>query len=800
MNFIALFRFSLLRSIIAFILISIISIDTISAQRKIDNDSIDGVQLKEVQILSSFSKDRFNEPVAISNVSSIDITTKLSNQEFPEILKSTPSIYASKQGGGFGDSRITLRGFSSDNIALLINGVPVNGVENGAVYWSNWCGLSDVARTIQVQRGIGLSKLGLYSVGGTINILTQGTSQKPEGWLYYGLGNDNYQKMGISLSTGETKNGWAASFIGTRTTGNGYVNATNFEAWSYFFSLSKRFGYNHRLMFTAFGAPQWHNRRSNKQSIEDYENNRDGIKMNTSYGYINGEITPTYSGYNEYHKPQLALNHYWTIDASSSLSTVLYASFASGGGRKVVGADANRLQYNFRNGKPNANTDLTPDGLIDYAPVMTGNRNSATGSSAVFTMGTNSHNWYGLLSTYVKDLNNGLSVTAGVDGRYYVGYHYDEISDLLGGKYYIDKNLAWRDPAKELHVGDKVAQDYTSYIGWLGAFGQLQYTKGRYNSFVSFSINDQMYQRYDPGKYGKYSKQESFPESNVRTEWRHFVPISVKGGLNVKLGDIHKVYLNAGYVTKAPMFENIYNSNTPIANPKCEKITSLELGYGLHTNEWDVLFSAYYTRWMDKSTTKPIGAWNGPKACIPNLDALHKGLELEVSYRPIPQLKASGYFSIGDWKWIDDVSFSYYDETGKHIGDYNAYIKDTHVGNVPQTSAALGLTYNLFENFNIGVDGNFYGRLYADFRPDERTNDKYRGDSWKLPAYCTVDLNANYALKIGHVTSQLYINVNNLLNNHYISEAADGVDHNRETSYVWYGTGTTWTVGLRIKY
>lgn len=770
------------------------------AQPQVNIDSIDNIELKEVQVLSSFTKDRFSEPVAISNVTSTDIATKISNQEFPEILKSTPSIYTSKQGGGFGDSRLTLRGFSSDNVALLINGVPVNGVENGAVYWSNWAGLSDVARDIQVQRGIGLSKLGLYSVGGTVNIITQSAGTKPGGWLYYGLGNDNYQKMGISISTGELKNGWSASFLGTRTTGNGYVNATNFEAWSYFFSLSKKIGDNHKLSFTAFGAPQWHNRRSNKQSIEDYENNRDGIKMNTSYGYINGEITPTYSGYNEYHKPQIALNHYWTINETSSLSTVVYASFATGGGKKVVGADANRLQYDFRTGKPNKNSDLTPDGLIDYEPLMNDNRNSETGSSAVFTMGTNSHNWYGLLSTYIKDFKNGFMVTAGVDGRYYIGYHYDEITDLLGGKYYIDKNLAWRDPSAQLHVGDKVAQDYTSYIGWLGVFGQLQYTKGRYNAFVSVSISDQMYQRYDPGKYGKYSNQENFPESDVRTAWRNFVPISAKAGFNVKLGEIHKVYVNGGYVTKAPMFENIYNSNTPIANPVNEKIATFELGYGLHNRVWDLLFSAYYTKWMDKSTTKPIGAWNGPKACIPNIDALHKGLELEVSYRPIPQLKASGYFSIGDWRWLNDVSFSYYDETGKHVGDYKAYTKDMHVGNAPQTSAALGLTYNLFDNFNIGADANYYGRLYADFRPDERIDEKDKGDSWKLPSYCTVDLNANYILKIGPVTSQLYINVNNLLNNHYISEATDGVKHDRASSYVWYGTGTTWTVGLRIKY
>ena len=76
----------------------------------------------------------------------------MGNQEFPEVLNTTPSVYATKSGGGFGDSKINIRGFAQENIAVMINGVPVNDMENGAVYWSNWAGLSDVTSAMQVQR------------------------------------------------------------------------------------------------------------------------------------------------------------------------------------------------------------------------------------------------------------------------------------------------------------------------------------------------------------------------------------------------------------------------------------------------------------------------------------------------------------------------------------------------------------------------------------------------------------------------------------------------------------------------
>ena len=80
---------------------------------------------------------------------------KVGNQEFPEIMNKTPSVYATKQGGGYGDSRISLRGFDQRNTSFLINGQPVNDMENGWVYWSNLKGLTDVVSGIQLQRGLG---------------------------------------------------------------------------------------------------------------------------------------------------------------------------------------------------------------------------------------------------------------------------------------------------------------------------------------------------------------------------------------------------------------------------------------------------------------------------------------------------------------------------------------------------------------------------------------------------------------------------------------------------------------------
>lgn len=755
------------------------------------------VGLDEVRVSASYVTTDRSTPIAYSSIDPEVLETKLGNQEFPMVLKSTPSIYVTKAGGGYGDSRIALRGFDSDNIGVLINGVPINGMENGKVYWSNWSGLSDVTRYMQVQRGLGASKLGLSSVGGTINIITQTSDAKAGGTAYYGIGNDGYEKIAVSASTGLLKNGWALTLSGSRTEGNGYFKGGDFLGWNYFVNVTKKINDNHRLAFTAFGAPQKHNQRGNKQTIQQYRDHRDGIRMNTSYGYINGQLTPTGYGYNEYHKPQISLNHYWTINDQSNLSTAVYFSKSTGGGKRTYGADKNKLQYDYSTGLPYAETSLTPDGLIDFEPVMQANAANVNGSSAVFTMETNAHDWYGVLSTYSNNLGNDIHLTAGFDGRYYKGYHYGEITDLLGGQYFIDNNLKNREPNKQLKVGDKVNYYNLGYVMWLGGFAQAEIIKPLYSAFASVSVSDQSYKREDKGKYGAYNtSKDKLP---VTTDWQHFVPVSVKAGFNYKIGAIHNVFINGGYVTKAPLMNNVFvnNSNQVQKDAKYEKIVTGEIGYGLSMEILSVKLNGYYTKWMDKSVTKSIG---NQVATIPNIDATHMGVELEATFTPCETFELRGMFSYGDWRWGDDVLFDLYDDNQNLLGKFNAYIKDLHVGNAAQTTASLMANWEPIQNFRIGMDWNYFGRNYADFDPTKREKASDRSDSWKMPNYSTVDANISYSFKIAGINTKLYCQVNNIFSTEYVADAQDGATHDEYTSLVYFGDGITWSTGLKITF
>src|SRR6056300_85026 len=218
-------------------------------------------QLSEVVVTSGvidIAKVR-ETPVAVSSISPSDISLKVGNQEFPEIMNKTPGVYATKQGGGYGDSRISLRGFDQRNTSFLINGQPVNDMENGWVYWSNWQGLTDVASGIQIQRGLGASKLAVPSVGGTVSIFTKAAQKSKGGSLTQTIGNDGYSKTAVTYNSGKNENGWAYSFLLSKWQGDGYIYGTQGEGTTYFFAL----GYapddsKHSLNLSVLGASQWH--------------------------------------------------------------------------------------------------------------------------------------------------------------------------------------------------------------------------------------------------------------------------------------------------------------------------------------------------------------------------------------------------------------------------------------------------------------------------------------------------------------------------------------------------------------
>ncbi len=734
---------------------------------------------------TSFAIDR-KTPVAVSTIRAVEIEAKLGTQEFPEILKSTPGVYATKAGGGFGDGELNLRGFNSENVAVMINGVPVNDMENGRVYWSNWAGLADVTSAMQVQRGLGASKVAVPSIGGTVNVISKTTDVNKGGSIFVATGNDNYQKYGVTLSTGLMENGFAASISASKTTGDGYIDGTEFEGANYFVNISKQINADHKLSLTSFGAPQRHGQRQDRSLISRYRNAESGTKFNPNWGYKNGQVVHVEDNF--YHKSQTSLNHDWTISANSFLSTALYASWGTGGGGGTAGS--NRDLFNVRIGGDDQPIDL--DNIVEI-----NSANGALGSEAILRASRNDHSWYGILSTFKTSLNENLDFITGVDLRTYTGKHFREVTDLLGGDYYLD-NSDVNNPNAALVVGDKFSYNNDGEVGWQGLFTQLEYNTDQISTFISAAISNTSYKRID---YFQYT-----PDDPLRTSDKYnYFGYSVKGGLNYRINDFHNIFANIGYFEKAAGFDAVFlNFDNEDINENAEnqKIFSTEIGYGLRSEKLAANINLYRTQWKDRTLTRsfqnPDGTFN--VANILGVNAVHQGVEVDFEYRPSEIVRFTGMLSLGDWQWDNDLeNIQIFDEEQNLVQTVNLYIAGLKVAGSAQTTAALGMDWEIMEKTHFTVDYNYFDGLFANYDPNNRST-QGAPQAWEAPSYTTFDASLRYGFKILDFDATLTGRMNNVFDTEYVQSALDGSGSNAETSLVWFGFGRTFNISARINF
>ncbi len=748
--------------------------------------------LEEIQIIASVAVDR-KTPVAVSTIKAADIELKLGTQEFPEILKSTPGVYVTKAGGGYGDGNIRLRGFNSENVAVMINGIPVNDMENGRVFWSNWAGLGDVTSTMQVQRGLGASKLAVPSVGGTINIITKTTDVEEGGNVLTTVANDGYLKYGLTYSTGLMDNGFAATVSAAKTEGDGYIDGTPFTGVSYFLNISKEINDNHKLAFSAFGSKQQHGQRQNRQLIKTYRDSERGRKFNADWGYKNGQFTSQEDNF--YNKPQISLNHYWTLNEKTSINSSAYVSFGSGGGG---GTRGNTSKFNFNaDGSSDYRTGLF--GPLDFDKISDENEAlGANGSETILRASRNDHNWYGLLSTLKTDLSDDLVLLAGVDYRNYKGIHFQEVTDLLGGQYFLDDNNE-NNPNNAAQVGDGINYNNDGKVGWLGFFSQLEYdVNENFNTFLALAASNTSYQRID---YFNYLDSDPLQE----TDKYNFFGFSAKAGANYRIDGNHNVFANLGYFEKAADFDSVFlNFSNDNINEDAEnqKITSYELGYGFRGEKFSANLNLYRTTWNDRTETASFQQPDGTRAAanILGVNAIHQGVELDFIFRATDKLSISGMASLGDWRWDSDVlDVDIFDEEQNLLDTVDIYISDLHVADAAQTTFALGANYKFSPDTRLIVDYNYYADIYADFDPSDRGT-QGAPDAWKMPDYGLFDLALSHGFKFGSFDATLTGRMNNVFDTEYISDAQDGAGSVAETALVYFGYGRTFSVGAKLNF
>ena len=865
--------------------------------------------LTEVEVIGDVAKTR-ETPVAFSTVQPIKLQEELASRDIPMILNKTPGVYATQQGGGDGDARINIRGFNQRNLAVMIDGIPVNDMENGWVYWSNWFGLDAVTRSIQVQRGLGASKLALPSVGGTMNIITKGIDANLGASIKQEVGSDGYLRTSIGITTGQMKHGWGITLAGSYKQGNGWVDNTYTKGWFGYIRVDKKLG-RHTLTFSAMGAPQEHAQRAYMKSIATFDkayaeklgvdvskNAADyGLRYNSNWGRLNrwtwgpndetGQPTKVYKAgtenltqsLNYYFKPQLSLRDFWHINDKFYLSTILYASIGTGGGTGNYSSNAN--------GSYNASTFITDaSGQINYQLYYDQNMTTSPydkkqpgQSLGIIRSSMNNHRWYGLLSTFSWELNSSWNLSGGLDLRTYKAQHYAEVYDLLGGEFMRDNANHTQSSFLKLHEGDKIYYNNDALVRWGGLFSQLEYKKGNWSAFINVTAALSGYKRIDYFKkmdllidgntyamavgdsdifyYNgsktltySYSQKDSLymspnhdtvyvkhggttqyivnptaynshsPEARTaQTRWKTYGGFTVKVGANYNLNSRNNVFMNLGYLSKAPRFSNVFNNaNLEAQNTKNEVIEAIEIGYSYNSKKVALNVNGYLTQWINKPLdVLPSGTNEGdnlPKNTV-GIDALHKGIEIEFGWKPVSSLQWDQVLSWGDWKWTSEVHDIGYDATGAISAPIDFNAKGVHVGDAAQFQFMESVRWEIIKYLYISGSFTLFDKNYSQMDPTSlsstfvNANGGTPPDSWRLPMYYLVDLNAGYRFTFKQFKLDLRASVLNVLDRAYISDAKNNDGYsvspnpytfNASSAGVFFGQGRTFNASIALSY
>ncbi|MGB9701548.1 MAG: TonB-dependent receptor [Candidatus Kapaibacteriota bacterium] len=789
------------------------------------------IESEAISVVASRAQTR-ETPVAFSNISKMELENQLGSRDIPLILNTTPGVYATDLGGGYGDSRINIRGFDQRNISVMINGVPVNDMENGWVYWSNWDGLGDVTSSIQVQRGLGASRIINPSVGGTMNIITDAAYQRAGIKLKQEFASGNFLKTTLIGNTGKIGD-FAATIAAVRKTADGVVEKAWDDAWAYYLGMSYDINQNHKLDFYVIGAPQMHGQRYfqpgiatfDKQLAKDYGVRQGLIDSTIELGYTANKdwgaikIDPAHpvkeyyygsehdlhdNSYintrsNYFHKPQMNLNWFWKFSDVTSLTSVFYYSIGRGGGSAPSGIAWDSLGRSDIQGAYNFNIDP-----ISIDPKNDPNLHKAKG----YLMNSiNQHNWYGYLGTVDIKSSKELTIQTGLDLRSYTGEHWQEVRNLLGADYVYntsDKTLDYKNnPSLALKkLGDKINYHYDANVIWYGGFFQTEYKKDELTAYLNTSISNTGYKRLD------YFRTDTMPNGR-ETAVQNFLGYTAKVGANYNLNRSMNVFANFGYYNRAPLYRNVFNNdNSLYSNINNEKVTSMELGYSYFDRSFRANLNLYWTIWKDRSWytstnyTDPVThASTTYYYNLPGLGANHKGVELDFSWRIIKQIRINGMISIGDWRWTNDVTATYTPENLDTTFVKYVYAKDLKVGDAAQTTGSITINYYPINKTSLSLTYTYFADYYANFSPENRNDPNDRTQPWKLPSYGNLDFHFNMTLPVD-LPFDLVLSAHgyNLLDSKYVADAYDPPTHDANATRVWVGLPLRWNVGLQIVY
>ena len=767
-----------------------------------------------------------------------EIDFRLGGRGLPKALSTLPNVYV-ENGGGWDDENVYVRGFDDRYTSYLINGVPMNDMENGNLYFSNWSVLADVASVVQVQRGAGSVNLATPSLGGVVNFMSAPASTEPGVVVKQEAGEHQYSKTAVTVNTGLLMDGKLAMMASAsrRTADKLFAVGTYSDAWSYYFNASYSVNNDNRLEFIALGSPQFHGQNFWNNRISNYSHElalemgvaeedlrtEYGLDYNPRADYLETPYTGKravaswvpFDGWNYkvrdqrsttminernnyFHKPIVQLNWYANLDDSTTMATSFYYSGGEGGGSGSAGSI------------------LWGDGYRDYDATIARNMSDAQWkdgygyeSRGVLRGSRNNQYTYGIMSKMEKEMSDTVSMTLGLDMRTAKVEHYRQVYDLLGGDFFYNtSNPNWSEEQRHRTLGDKLYYDNTNTVDWLGGYVQANYDDGAgTNAFAMFGATT-----------ASYTAQDHFTLDNLKIEADAELGYQMKVGGSRALNDTWQLFGNVSYSAMTPSLDKLIDDVNMIKNEGFENETATWFDVGTRfkslNGQWAGSMNYYYALWSDRAQSGTSEDLNGVESffSITGLSELHQGLEYSIAYQPIPVLRLDIRGHESDWRFTEDLSYTWNEIEGDGTSSetFDLYVKDVMISGAPQSQTVLMVT-GFFNRLKASVEAESFARQYPRWGYDGAIQDlafllgegnTFADDAYETERKTIYNLQLSYGTEIMDRDVTFNYSIFNATDELYIGDFVDAYDGSGDVANlrVRMGAPKQFNFGVTINY
>jgi len=695
------------------------------------------------------------------------------------MLQATKDIFLNRAAFDFGQAFFRVRGYGSESGKVLLNGIPMNKLADGRPQWNNWGGLNDVTRNQVFSHGLQVSDYSFGGILGTTNMSTRPSTFRKGMRLSSSASNRTYagRLMATYTSGVPQKNIYYSVSASRRWAKEGYIDGTLYDAYSFFGALEYQFNDKHSIGLTSIFSS---NRRGRSSAITEEIFQLAGNRYNPYWGNQNGKIRNARE--RKIAEPIFMLNHYYN-SKNFNLNTGIsyqfgYNSKSRLGYYNAPNPDPTYYRYLpsfYINSPIGANfigANMARDGFLENPQLNWNMLYKANSSLSVQDKAayiayedTAEDQQFNVVTIGNYTINDFLKLDFGGHYTSLDSDNYAEINDLLGAEYYVDmdpfsntKNDV--DGNLNKSTGNIFNYLYNIKAGEFDAFSQWTATFPKWGGFLAVNYTSTNYQRD-----GKYKNERFLNTSFGKGEKVTFSNFGTKGGLTYKFNGRHWVVLNAAYLTKPPVYQNVFinprENNQLVNNIQNENITTTDLNYYIRLPKLTGRVSGYYTRFQNTTDINFffVDAGVGSdfvQEVLTDLDKLHLGTELGLEYQLSSAVKLSLVASVGKFLYAGDPLVTInFDTAGAEedvlnpIGNIDlgvAKIKDYKLAQGPQRAFAFGVEYRDPKYWWVGTTANYLGNNYAGISTITRTHSFYLDPETGVPFPNATDENVKELL------------------------------------------------------